>query len=97
MRGWIIAPTGLIEPVPAPEILFDGIGAIEVIGGGDLRFYLVQEQLPLEAVAIIPQNVVVAKLVAPASIVTFTIGQLAQCVMRDHAEHGPRTGPRLVK
>lgn len=94
MRGWIIAPSGLIEPVPAPEILVDGIGAIEAIGGGELRYHLVQEQMPIETATALAQRVVVVKIVAPASIVPLTIGQLAQCVLQDIP---PLIGkPRLV-
>ena len=95
MRGWIIAPSGLIEPVPAPEIYVDGIGAIEAVGGGDLRYYLVQEQLPIEGELHVLQKVVVAKIIAPHANVPFHIAQLAQCIAPDISV-APSGKPRLV-
>lgn len=97
MPSWIIAPSGLIEPVPAPEIYVTGIGAIESVGTGDLRVVLVQEQLPLESGGHVPQRVVVAKLVGPTMNVPTIIGQLAQCLWRPtlHIPEGSR--PRLVE
>lgn len=95
MSRWIIAPTGLIEPVPAPEIFVDGIGAIEAIGGGNLRYYLIQKQLPIERAVENPQKIIVAKIVGPLGNVPTYIGQLATCVWPE--DEPPPAGPRLVK
>lgn len=78
MSGWIIPPHGLIEPVPAPEIYCDGIGAIERLDHGTICVHFVREHLPLEGGA--PQRVVVAKLFRPMEGVAYSIGQLAQCL-----------------
>lgn len=95
MSRWIIAPSGLIEPVPAPEIFIDGIGAIEAMPGGNLRYYLIQKQLPIESAAADPQKIVVVKVVGPLVNVPIYIGQLATCVWRE--DEPPPPGPRLVK
>lgn len=88
---WVIAPQGLIEPVPAPEIFVYGIGAIEVMPRGNLRVILFQEQLPIEGGPV--QRIVVAKLVGPMSNVPIVIGQLAQCLV----DPDEPTKPRLVR
>ena len=93
---WVVAPSGLIEPVMAPEVYVDGIGAIELIDSGNIRIHLVCEQLPLEAACGVPQKVVVAKIVGPVLNVPLVIGQLAMCLWKPVKEPPPRSKPRLV-
>lgn len=96
MSAWILAPSGLFEPVPAPEIYVDGIGAIETIGSGNVRVHLIQEQMPLEIAAGAPQKIVVAKIIGPVMNIPGVIGQLAQCLWRQTTVM-PYHGPRLVE
>jgi hypothetical protein len=58
---------GLIEPIPVQDIFVSGIGAIEKIGGGNLRFYLYVEQQSDDGTQ--SEKILVAKIVAPASAV----------------------------
>lgn len=72
----------MIEPVPAPEIFCSGLGGVEDIGGGCLRFYLYVMQRPVEAVGP-PQRVIVAKVIAPASAVPDAILKMLASIGRD--------------
>ena len=92
MSRWIVPPDGLIEPVPASELYTDGIGAIELIGDGNIRLHMICDQMPFDGP--VSQRVVVAKLIRPISSVPTSIGQLAQCLLRAEP---PSRGPRLVK
>lgn len=71
---------GMIEPVPAPEIFCSGLGGVEDIGGGCLRFYLYVMQQPIEDMQGPPQRVIVAKIIAPASAVPEAIGKMLQAI-----------------
>lgn len=99
MSRWIIPPHGnMIEPVPAPEFFSTGIGAVEIFEGG-WRFYLVAEQLVIEAPSAAPQCVLVAKVVTSTAVLPKSIWQLAHCMMHKEPQEPPvkRTPPRLVK
>jgi hypothetical protein len=72
---------GMIEPVPAPEIFCSGLGEVEDIGGGCLRFYLYVMQTPVEVEGP-PQKVVVARIIAPASAVPEAVSKMLQAVGR---------------
>jgi hypothetical protein len=96
MVAWILPPNGLIEPVPAPEIYVDGIGAIELLTPGTVRVHLIAEQLPIESPVGIPQKVVVVKVVGPMLNLPMTIGQLAMALIREPVRM-PERGPHLVK
>jgi hypothetical protein len=64
----------LQEVVPIVDTLCSGIGAIERLGGGLLRFWLYVEQTcPENGVT---QKVVVAKIVAPTSAVPDAVLQM---------------------
>lgn len=69
----------MIEPVPAPEIFCSGLGGIEDIGGGCLRFYLYVMQQPVETEGP-PQKVIVAKVIAPASAVPDAVGKMLSAI-----------------
>lgn len=71
---------GLIEPVPAPEIFCSGLGGIEDIGGGCLRFYLYVLQQPVEFPDCAPQKVIVAKVIAPAAAVPDAVQQMVRAI-----------------
>jgi hypothetical protein len=99
MSRWVIAPSGLIEPVPAPEIYVEDIAAIELIGGC-VRLYLASEQLPLEAADAVQQHILGAKMVVPIMRVPMIIGELAKCLgpILAETELPARPGhPRLVR
>jgi hypothetical protein len=96
MSGWVIAPSGLIEPAPAPEIYCDGIGAIELMGNGNLRFLLIAEQMPIDAGNAIIQRTVVAKIITGAEVVPRAIGQLALCLNPSSCVVPRRSKPHLV-
>lgn len=102
MPLWVMPPiAGLIEPVPAPEIYIDGIGAIE-IADHMARMFLYAEELSIaggETCRIV--KVIIRR---PAKNVAQAIGCLASLA---HAEltgivpqsaDGPARGipPRLV-
>lgn len=93
MSQWIVPPVGIIEPVPAPEIYTDGIGAIE-ISGENVVCYFIRDQLTIENPHGERQRVLVAKLIRPLASVPVSIGQLAQCCFRTP----PMTGfkPKIV-
>lgn len=105
MTHWIIPPSGMIEPVPAPEFYIDRIGAIELIGS-DVRLYLITEQMPLEIAAGAPQCVLALKVRRPLLSLPQGVVQMAQCLCGGHpaieAEaRGPPDGngrkPHLVR
>jgi hypothetical protein len=97
LSTWIIRPSGLIEPVPAPESYVEDIAAIELIGGC-VRLYLATEQLPLEAAEAVQQHILGAKMVVPIIRIPTIIGELAKCLVPALTEADlPRHGPRLVK
>jgi len=64
---------GLIEPYPVQDIFCSGMGKVEDIGGGCMRFYLYATQLNDDGVE---EYVVVAKLIAPSAAVPDAIKQL---------------------
>lgn len=100
MPLWVMPPiAGLIEPVPAPEIYIDGIGAIEV-AGGMARVFLYAEELSISGGE--TSLIVKAIIRRPVKNVGQAIGSLASLA---HAEltgimpqsaDGPLKGPRLV-
>lgn len=98
MCAWIVAPVAnLVEPVMAPEIYVDGIGAIEY-NKGSVRVYLTAEQLPVEGGA--AQHIVGAKIIGPLSSLPMIIGQLAMCMItgRGNEIEPPTPGrPHLVR
>lgn len=100
MSRWVIAPHGLIEPVSAPEFFVTGIGAAELLDSGGFRFYLINQQLPIEAPNGQPQRVLQCRIVGPAMRIPKVISQLATCMMaREPAEEIPPqpARPRVVK
>lgn len=96
MSGWIIPPSGLIEPFLAPEIYCDGIGAIELMGNGNLRFFLIAEQMPIEGNGNFIQKAVVAKIITGAEVVPRSIAQLALCLNPNSCVVPRRSKPHLV-
>lgn len=70
---------GMIEPVPAPEIFCSGLGGVEDIGGGCLRFYLYVMQAPFESSGP-AERVIVAKVIAPSSAVPEAILQMLKAI-----------------
>jgi hypothetical protein len=81
MTQWIMPPSGLIEPVPAPEIRCDRIGALQRLPNGEFRVHLVRDQLPLEDADAEPQGLVVGHIDFPALIIPDAIGLLARCLI----------------
>ena len=81
MCAWIVPPAeGLCEPVIAPEIVADGIGAVEY-NNGQIRLYLYAEQMELGGRTEVPSKVITVKIVGPLSNVPAAIGQLARCLI----------------
>ena len=93
MSNWIVPPVGIIEPVPAPEIYTDGIGAIE-ISGETVVCYFIRDQLPIESQHGEAQRILVARIIRPFASVPVSIGQLAQCCFK--APPWPPFKPKIV-
>lgn len=72
---------GMVEPVPAPEIFCSGLGEVEDIGGGCLRFYLYVMQRPVEGG--VAERVIVAKVIAPSAAVPEAVLQMLRAMGRD--------------
>lgn len=106
MSRWIIEPDGLIEPVPAPEIRCNRIGAIQVLDGDEFCVHLVRDQLLIEDMNAPPQAIVVGHIIGPAVGIPEAISYLAQCLWLPrrlaqppprHNGNGSRWRPRAVK
>lgn len=103
MTQWIVQPSGLIEPVPAPEFYIDGIGAIELFGAC-VRMHLFSHQMPLEGGNSPAQKVVMVKIIRPVNTLPCSIGQVAKCLFADGVPiteipgpYGPGCKPQLVR
>lgn len=97
MAFWVVPPVAnLVEPVIAPEIYVDGIGAIE-FNNGSVRVYLTAEQLQVDGD--VAQHVVGAKIIGLVSNLPMIIGQLAMCMIarRDEPAKPPPNRPHLVR
>ncbi len=68
----------MVELGQVPEIFCSGLGKIENVGGGCLRFYLYVTQAPIDGGA--PEQVLVAKLIAPMSAVPDAVLQMMAAV-----------------
>lgn len=75
---------GMVEPVPAPEIFCSGLGGVEEIGGGCLRFYLYVMQSPVDGGP--QERVIVAKVIAPASAVPDAVLQMLKAIGREFTD-----------
>jgi hypothetical protein len=69
---------GLNENVPIQDTFCSGIGAIEPLEGGMLRFWLYVLQTPADGGD--PEKVVVAKIVVPKSAVSDAILQMVASI-----------------
>lgn len=69
---------GINENVPIQDIFCSGIGAIEKLEGGNLRFYLYVSQQSDNGEA--TERVLVAKIVAPASCVPDTVMKMIAAI-----------------
>jgi len=95
MSRWIIAPRGMVELGPVPEIYIDGIGAVE-ISGHNMRFHLFAKEANYNGEG--EQHVIKVRVLTPADVMPIYMGQLAPCMPFDHhAAPAPPAGPRLVK
>lgn len=82
MSDWIVLPiAGLIEPVPAPEYFIEKVGAVELIPGGAVRFYLCATQRQVEAPADKPVHSVILRIVQPLLGIPEDIEMLARCLI----------------
>lgn len=79
MAYWIMQPHGLIEPMPAPLISIDGIGAIEMIDDR-IRVYLYEEEMALDGSSATSQKIVRAKVFGRIATLPMIVGQLAMCL-----------------
>lgn len=105
MSVWIMPPVaGLIEPALAPEIVADGIGAIEQCGG-NVRIFLFKDELSLDPIAKIASRVVSARIFSPLVTVPECIGRLATAlnglpipgVVPDPGPNGGGRFPHIVR
>jgi hypothetical protein len=94
MSRWIIAPRGIVELGPVPEIYIDGIGAVEV-SGHNMRFHLFAKEASYNGEG--DQHVIKVRILTPADMIPIYMGQLAHCMTFDHGTPDPPTRPRLVK
>jgi hypothetical protein len=96
MNRWIIAPRGVVELGPVPEIYIDGIGAVE-LSGHNIRFHLFAKEAAFEGETV--QRIIKLRVLTPADMTPIYMGQLAHVMTFDHgAEHPPTPDrPRLVK
>ena len=94
MSRWIIAPRGMVELGPVPEIYIDGIGAVEV-SGHNMRFHLFAKEANYNGDG--EQHVIKVRLLTPADVVPIYMGQLAHCMTFEHSAPEPPARPRVVK
>lgn len=78
---------GMYEVVPKEDILCSGIGAIERLGGGLLRFWLYVEQTSDETGQ--TEKLVIAKVVAPSSAVPDAVMKMIAAITEPNATIAP--------
>ena len=70
---------GMQEPTPVQDVFCSGLGAIEKIGGGCVRLYWYVMQSP-DGSDGPPEQVLVAKLIFPASAIPDSVMQIISAV-----------------
>lgn len=86
---------GLQEVVPIQDTLVTGIGAIERLEGGLIRFWLYVSQTSEDSP--IPEKVVVAKIVGPASGIPDAVLQIVASITDCAVSVVPAQVPDMIK